>query len=115
MGLLSDLLLFPITGPARGLLFIVEQLKEQVDEELQGEASRIEDELLTLSMRYELGEITEEAYSAQEEALLEQLNTIRKEQDDWLQSEEMESEADGATSEDNNASDEEEERGEQRR
>jgi hypothetical protein len=30
MGLLSDLLL-PVTGPARGLRFIAERVKEQVD------------------------------------------------------------------------------------
>ena len=30
MGLLSDVLLLPVTGPVRGLRFIAEQLKEQV-------------------------------------------------------------------------------------
>lgn len=114
MGLLSDLLLLPITGPARGLLFIVEQIKEQVDEELMGETSRIEDALMTLGTRYELGEITEEEYSAQEEALLEQLNEIHQEQDSWLQSEDMEREADGAASEDSTVSDDYEERPEHR-
>ncbi len=110
MGLISDLLLFPITGPARGLLFIVEQIKEQVDEELLGESSRIEGEILNLGMRYELGEITEQEYTEQEDALLEQLNELRKEQDSWLQGEEtqeIESEADEAPIESSDATDEE--------
>ena len=33
MGLLADLLLLPVTGPARGLRFIAEQVKEEVDAE----------------------------------------------------------------------------------
>lgn len=109
MGLISDILLLPITGPARGLLFIVEQLKEQVDEELLGESSRIEGELLNLGMRYELGEIPEQEYIEQEDALLEQLNELRKEQDSWLpdeEAQEMESEADEAPSERSDATDE---------
>jgi len=106
MGLLSDVLLFPITGPARGLGFIFEQIKEQVDEALLSEGSRIEEELMGLGTRYELGDISEQEYAAQEEALLQQLNEIRKEQEDWLHTDEWESEADEAAIEDNDSADE---------
>lgn len=98
MGLLSDLLLFPVTGPARGLLFIAEQIRDQVDEERLSESSDIEDELMSLAIRYELGELSEEAYAAQESALLERLNEARSEQEDWLEAEEVESEVDETTS-----------------
>ncbi|HEY7419797.1 MAG TPA: gas vesicle protein GvpG [Ktedonobacteraceae bacterium] len=94
MGLLSDLLLFPFTGPARGLLFIAEQIRDQVDEERQGQSGDIEDELMSLAICYELGELTEEAYAEQESALLERLNAVRTEQEDWLETEEIESEVD---------------------
>ncbi len=85
MGLISDLLFFPVMAPAHGLRFIVEQLKAQVDEALLGETSRIEDELLTLGLRYEMGEVSEEDYAAQEARLLEELNRVRREQEEWVQ------------------------------
>src|SRR5579885_2332646 len=108
MGLLSDLLLFPVTGPARGLLFIAEQIWDQVDEERLSESSDIEDEFMSLAIRYELGELSEEAYAAQEAALLERLNEVRSGQEDWLEAEEVESEVDEATveSEDSEYTDE---------
>ena len=92
MGLLSDLLLLPVTGPARGLLFIAEQVKEQVSEELLSESSHIEDELMSLAMRYELGEISEQACAEEEEALLARLNEIRDDEEEYWETEEVESE-----------------------
>jgi hypothetical protein len=93
MGLLSDLLLLPVTGPARGLLFIAEQLKEQVDAELLSESSQIQDELMNLAMRYELGEISEQAYAEEEDALLARLNEIRNDgEEEYWETEEVESE-----------------------
>ncbi len=106
MGLLNDVLFFPITGPVRGLRFIFEQIKERVDEELLSESSRIEEELMNLGTRYDLGEISEQEYIAQEEALLERLNAIRQEQEDWLETEDMESEADEAPTEDSDSTSE---------
>ena len=76
MGLLSGLLLFPVTGPARGLLFVLEQIQAQVDAERLDEG-RVQAELLALSVRHDLGEIPDAEYAAQESALLEQLEAIR--------------------------------------
>ena len=76
MGLLSGLLLFPVMGPARGLQFILEQIKAQVDTELLDEG-RVRAELVALSVRHDLGEISDAEYAAQETALLEQLDAIR--------------------------------------
>lgn len=100
MGLISDLLLFPVTAPARGLLFIAEQLKAQVDDALLGETTRIQDELLNLGMRYEQGEIFEEEYTAQEARLLEELDRVRLEQEEWFQLEGPVVEADEANADD---------------
>ena len=81
MGLLSDLLLLPVTGPARGLRFIAEQVKEQVDAELDParRAEQVQAELIRLSVQRDLGQISEDEYAAQEAALLEQLNALRAE------------------------------------
>jgi hypothetical protein len=79
MGLLSDVLLLPVTGPIRGLHFIAEQVKEQVDAELDParRAEQVQAELLRLSVQRDLGEISDDDYMAREEALLEQLNTLQ--------------------------------------
>jgi hypothetical protein len=76
MGLLSDL--FPVTGPVRGLRFIAEQIKEQVDAELDPgrRAAQVQAELMRLSVRRDLGQICADEYAAQEAALLTQLNAL---------------------------------------
>ncbi len=76
MGLISGLLLLPVTGPARGLLFVLNSIKERVDAE-QLDEGLVEEELVTLSLRHELGEESDADYYAQEAALLERLNAIR--------------------------------------
>ena len=76
MGLLSGLLLFPITGPVRGLTFVLEQIQAQVDAQLLDEG-QVTASLMTIGLQHELGEISDEEYAAQEAALLEQLNAIR--------------------------------------
>jgi hypothetical protein len=79
MGLLADLLLLPVTGPARGLRFIAEQVKEQVDAQLDPgrRAEQVQAELIRLSVRRDLGQISADEYAAQEAALLAQLNALR--------------------------------------
>ena len=81
MGLLSDVLLLPVTGPVRGLRFIAEQVKEQVDAERDParRAEQVQAELIRLSVRRDLGQISADAYAAQEAALLAQLNALRAE------------------------------------
>ena len=76
MGLLSGLLLLPITGPIHGLQFVLEQIKAQVDAELLDEG-RVTAELMAIGLQHELGEISDEEYAEWETALLEQLNAIR--------------------------------------
>ncbi|MBI2320671.1 MAG: gas vesicle protein GvpG [Chloroflexi bacterium] len=76
MGLLTGLLLLPVTGPLRGLLFVFQQIKERVDAE-QLDERIVERDLVTLSLRRDLGEVSEAEYLAAEAALLERLNAIR--------------------------------------
>ena len=81
MGLLTDVLLLPITGPIRGLRFIAEQVKDQVDAERDParRVQQVQAELIRLSVRRDLGQISEDEYAAQEEDLLAQLNALRAE------------------------------------
>jgi hypothetical protein len=81
MGLLSDVLLLPVTGPVRGLRFIAEQVKEQVDAERDParRAQQVQAELIRLSVQRDLGQISADEYAAQEAALLAQLNALRAE------------------------------------
>lgn len=76
MALLGEILLLPVTGPLRGLLFICQQIKEQVDAE-QLDESVVENELLDLGLLRDLGQVSEEEYLPQEAALLQRLNAIR--------------------------------------
>jgi hypothetical protein len=76
MGLLSGLLLLPVTGPVRGLQFVLEQIKAEVDAE-QLDEGRVQAELMELSVRHDLGEISDEECAAHETALLQQLDAIR--------------------------------------
>ena len=76
MGLLSDLLLFPITGPVYGLKFVLEQIQAQVDAQLLDEG-QVMSNLMTIGLQHEMGEISDEEYAQQEAALLEQMNAIR--------------------------------------
>jgi hypothetical protein len=81
MGLLTDVLLLPITGPVRGLRFIAQQVKDQVDAECDParRAEQVQAELVRLSVRRDLGQISEDEYAAQEAALLAQLNALQAE------------------------------------
>jgi hypothetical protein len=76
VGLLSGLLLFPITGPIHGLKFVLEQIQAQVDAQLLDEG-QVTADLMAIGLQHEMGEISDEEYAAQEAALLEQLNAIR--------------------------------------
>jgi hypothetical protein len=81
MGLLTGLLLLPVTGPVRGLQFIVEQIKAEADAALLDER-RIQAELMRLSLSHDLGEISTDEYQELETLLLEQLNAVRAYRDE---------------------------------
>lgn len=78
MGLLTNLLLAPVLGPLKGLAFVFEQIHNEVEAELGGDAERVQDELASLSLLRELGEVEEGQYLAREAALLERLNALRQ-------------------------------------
>jgi hypothetical protein len=76
MGLLGDVLLAPVMGPVRGLRAVLEAIQDQANTELFDE-QHLQEELIALNMRLELGELTEAEFAAQEAVVLEQLKAIR--------------------------------------
>lgn len=86
MGVVTGLLLLPITGPVRAFVFFLERLRDEADAVLRDEG-RAFAELIDLSMRHNAGQISEAAYVEQEAELLERLNSIREYRDELLSAE----------------------------
>jgi hypothetical protein len=75
--MLGNVLLAPVTGPYYGVKFVLNALREQVETVNANEERRLQEELIALNMRLELGEITEPEFAAQETALLARLKAFR--------------------------------------
>lgn len=71
--LLDDILLAPL----KGVVFIADKVKEQAEGELLNEDG-VRRELRELYIRLEQGRISEEAFSEQEEHLVERLEEIEE-------------------------------------
>jgi hypothetical protein len=76
--LLVDDILF---SPVKGIMWIFRQIHELAEEELDGEADRIRENLTELYMQLETGEITEEEFEQQEAMLLDRLDALDEEDD----------------------------------
>jgi hypothetical protein len=69
---IDDLLMLP----AKGFLGIFKKVHEMVEQEFSDE-TYIREKLVALQLRFELDEISEEAYNRQEKELLARLDAIR--------------------------------------
>ena len=78
MGLLSNILLFPITGPIAGIRWSLNNVRRVVEEELTDDTPVTQD-LMELNMLLELGDIDDEEYVRREAALMARLREVR----DW--------------------------------
>lgn len=83
MGLISGLLLLPITGPVRGFQLFLERLRDEAEAVLHDEG-RAFAELIDLSLRHDSGQISDADFSTQEAELLARLSSIREYRDDLL-------------------------------
>ncbi len=72
MGLLSRLLLLPVSAPVEGSLWVARQIAECVESERNSPAA-LRQALREAEARLIAGEITEEEYDLQETDLLERL------------------------------------------
>jgi hypothetical protein len=76
MGLLSNLLFFPITGPVAGIKWSLRQVAQVVDEELTDD-SAIKQEMMELQMQVELGDVDDAEYARREADLMQRLREVR--------------------------------------
>ena len=76
MGLLSNILFFPVTGPVNGIRWTLRKVAQVVDEELTDDTP-IKQELMELQMALELGDITDDEYLAREAEVMQRLRDVR--------------------------------------
>ena len=70
-----SLLLWPVALPTGGFMFILQQLRDTVNEELF-DPEVVRQHLLELQLRYESGEVAEEEYRVQWSVLEERLASL---------------------------------------
>jgi hypothetical protein len=77
MGLLSNILFFPITGPVAGIRWTLGKVQQVAEEELTDD-SAVKQELMELQMQLELGDIDDDEYLRREADLMRRLREIRE-------------------------------------
>ena len=73
MFIIDDILM----APFKGMIFIGEKINEVIEKENSDEGT-IKERLMTLQLKLEMNEISEEEYDKREDDLLKLLETIRK-------------------------------------
>jgi hypothetical protein len=86
MGLLTNLLLFPLMGPLHGMAFIAQQVQEAAEAGLLDE-DQVQAELLSLSMQHAAGNISDDEYEAYETELLDILDAMRVYRESMMETE----------------------------
>jgi hypothetical protein len=76
VGLLSNILLFPVTGPIAGIKWSLGKVAQVVDEELTDDTP-IKQELMELQMQLELGDIDDDEYVRREAEVMVRLREVR--------------------------------------
>jgi hypothetical protein len=76
MGLLTNILLFPVTGPIAGIQWTLRKVQQVAEEELTDD-SVVKQELMELQMQLELGDIDDEEYVRREAELMQRLRDVR--------------------------------------
>ena len=77
MSLIRTIVSAPLTGPFRGVLWIVETLAAHAERELYDE-DNIRKDLMKLEQQFDLGQISVEEFERVEGVLLERLNQARR-------------------------------------
>jgi hypothetical protein len=71
----------PVAGPYYGVRFVLNALRDEVERESEHEEQDLQEELVALNMRLEIGELAEEEFEAKEAAVLARLREIRARND----------------------------------
>src|SRR3954453_15650563 len=77
MGLISNILFFPVTGPIAGIRWALGKVQTVVEEELTDDSS-VKQDLMELQMQLELGDIDDPGYVRREAALMQRLREVRE-------------------------------------
>jgi len=77
MGLLTNVLFFPVAGPVAGIRWALGKVQAVVEEELTDDAP-VKQELMELQMLVELGDIDDEEYVRREAVLMQRLRDVRE-------------------------------------
>ena len=77
MGLLTDVLFFPLTGPVKGIRWTLGKVQRVVEEELTDDTA-IKQELMELQMLLELGDIDDAEYVEREADVMRRLREVRE-------------------------------------
>lgn len=72
-----NLLLFPITAPLNGIIWLGEQIYERANTEFDDQEN-LHKQLLALQLAFDLGEIPEEEFEIQEEELLLKIQALEE-------------------------------------
>ena len=76
MGLISNILFWPVTGPIAGIKWSLGKVAQVVDEELTDDTP-IKQELMELQMQLELGDIDDDEYVRREAEIMVRLREVR--------------------------------------
>jgi|SRR3954468_19180872 Gas vesicle protein G len=76
MGLLTNLLFFPVTGPVAGIKWSLGQVQAVVEQELTDDTP-VKQDLMELQMQLELGDIDDDEYVRREAELMQRLREVR--------------------------------------
>src|SRR5256885_17232422 len=77
MGLLSNILFFPVTGPVAGIRWALGKVQTVVEEELTDDTP-VKQELMELQMLLEVGDIDDAEYLRREAVVMQRLREVRK-------------------------------------
>src|SRR5215216_1628652 len=77
MGLLTNILFFPVTGPVAGIRWTLGKVQAVVEDELTDDTP-IKQELMELEMLLELGDIDDAEYLRREAVLMQRLREVRQ-------------------------------------
>ena len=76
MGLLTNLLFFPVTGPVAGIRWSLRKVQQVVEEELTDDTP-VKQELMEIQMQLELGDIDDAEYVRREAEIMARLREVR--------------------------------------
>lgn len=77
MGILFDILAAPLVGPIKGMKWIAEKVDDVVKQTTSNK-EKLKSDLLELSMKLELGKITEAEFATEEKEILAEMDKIDK-------------------------------------